>query len=84
MQTGIFIKYVLFCFFSTGLDNLSKCSELRCLKLGICSDISDKGLSYIASHCKIKELDLYRYCVSYITHHGFDLYAMFLKLLCSL
>ncbi|KAL4588396.1 hypothetical protein LXL04_001280 [Taraxacum kok-saghyz] len=45
----------------SGLEYLSKCFQLRCLKLGICTDISDKGLSYIASHCKdLKELDLYR------------------------
>ncbi|XP_057496054.1 F-box/LRR-repeat protein 3-like [Actinidia eriantha] len=44
-----------------GLNYLSKCSELLCLKLGLCVNISDKGLSYIASNCtKIRELDLYR------------------------
>ncbi|PSS19616.1 F-box/LRR-repeat protein [Actinidia chinensis var. chinensis] len=44
-----------------GLNYLSECSELLCLKLGLCANISDKGLSYIASNCtKICELDLYR------------------------
>ncbi|GMH13138.1 hypothetical protein Nepgr_014979 [Nepenthes gracilis] len=43
------------------LNHLSRCSELQCLKLGLCTNISDKGLSYIASNCtKISELDLYR------------------------
>lgn len=44
-----------------GLQYLSKCSELLCLKLGLCTNISAKGLSHIASNCsKIRELDLYR------------------------
>lgn len=44
-----------------GLRYLSKCLELICLKLGLCTNISNKGLSYIASNCsKIRELDLYR------------------------
>ncbi|CAI9103460.1 OLC1v1001942C1 [Oldenlandia corymbosa var. corymbosa] len=44
-----------------GLSYLSKCSNLVRLKLGLCTNISDKGLSYIASYCKqICELDLYR------------------------
>jgi len=44
-----------------GLQYLSKCSELLCLKLGLCTNISVKGLSHIASNCtKIRELDLYR------------------------
>ncbi|GAB2277374.1 hypothetical protein Dimus_012077 [Dionaea muscipula] len=43
------------------LSYLSRCSELICLKLGLCASISDKGLFYIASNCgKIHELDLYR------------------------
>lgn len=45
----------------TGLRSLSRCSELICLKLGLCTNISDEGLFYIASNCtKILELDLYR------------------------
>ncbi|KAL7003119.1 hypothetical protein U1Q18_004276 [Sarracenia purpurea var. burkii] len=45
----------------SGLNCLSKCSELLCLKLGLCINISDKGLSFIASNgTKIRELDLYR------------------------
>ncbi|XP_022719462.1 F-box/LRR-repeat protein 3-like isoform X2 [Durio zibethinus] len=44
-----------------GLEYLSRCSELSCLKLGLCTNISDKGLFYISSSCaKIHELDLYR------------------------
>ncbi|KAL0357295.1 UNVERIFIED_CONTAM: hypothetical protein Scaly_1415200 [Sesamum calycinum] len=44
-----------------GLNYLSKCLGLVSLKLGLCSNISDKGLSYIALNCrKIRELDLYR------------------------
>ncbi|KAK8329290.1 hypothetical protein V6Z12_A11G309700 [Gossypium hirsutum] len=44
-----------------GLEYLSRCSELSCLKLGLCTNISNKGLSYIGSNClKIHELDLYR------------------------
>ncbi|GAB4835782.1 hypothetical protein Ancab_000698 [Ancistrocladus abbreviatus] len=43
------------------LNYLSRCSELLCLKLGLCTNISSKGLFYIASNCcKIRELDLYR------------------------
>ncbi|KAG2695674.1 hypothetical protein I3760_07G023700 [Carya illinoinensis] len=44
-----------------GLKYLSGCSELLCLKLGLCTNISDKGLAYIAFNCtRISELDLYR------------------------
>ncbi|GAB4855612.1 hypothetical protein Ancab_024233 [Ancistrocladus abbreviatus] len=43
------------------LSYLSRCSELLCLKLGLCVNISDKGLFCTASNChKICELDLYR------------------------
>ncbi|WCJ26910.1 F-box family protein [Euphorbia peplus] len=44
-----------------GLECLTGCSRLISLKLGLCTNISDKGLSYIASHCpNLLELDLYR------------------------
>ncbi|KAK9734331.1 hypothetical protein RND81_04G132200 [Saponaria officinalis] len=44
-----------------GLKSISKCSRLLMLKLGICLNITDKGLSYIGNHCsKLVELDLYR------------------------
>lgn len=44
-----------------GLKSVSKCSRLSVLKLGICLNINDDGLSHIANGCpKIKELDLYR------------------------
>lgn len=43
------------------LNCLSRCTELKFLKLGLCNNISDKGLIYVASKCgKICELDLYR------------------------
>ncbi|XP_057962744.1 F-box/LRR-repeat protein 3 [Malania oleifera] len=45
----------------TGLNYLSRCSELLCLKLGLCENISDKGLFYVASNCiKLRDVDLYR------------------------
>ena len=48
-------------FLSAGLKYLARCSELLSLKLGLCTNISDKGLAYIAHNCtKISELDLYR------------------------
>ncbi|KAK1370721.1 F-box/LRR-repeat protein 3 [Heracleum sosnowskyi] len=44
-----------------GLKHISKCSKLKSFKLGHCTNISDKGLSDIASNCSnILELDLYR------------------------
>ncbi|XP_022135816.1 F-box/LRR-repeat protein 3 isoform X2 [Momordica charantia] len=44
-----------------GLECLSRCSQLLCLKLGLCSHITDKGLIKIALNCtRIYELDLYR------------------------
>ncbi|GLT79030.1 hypothetical protein SLA2020_505410 [Shorea laevis] len=44
-----------------GLEYLSSCSGLQCLKLGLCTNISDRGLFNIGSNCpKIHELDLYR------------------------
>lgn len=43
------------------LEHLAKCSELRVLKLGLCSSISDRGIAFISSNCgKLVELDLYR------------------------
>ncbi|KAF8392668.1 hypothetical protein HHK36_023017 [Tetracentron sinense] len=45
----------------TGLKYLSRCAELVYLKLGLCANISDKGLIHIGSNCpKLHELDLYR------------------------
>ncbi|XP_050113077.1 F-box/LRR-repeat protein 3-like isoform X4 [Malus sylvestris] len=44
-----------------GLKYISRCSKLRCLKLGICLNITDDGLTHVGSGCpKLKELDLYR------------------------
>lgn len=52
-----------------GLKYLSRCSGLVSLKLGLCTNISDKGLSYVASNClKIQELDLYRYYKDFSTN----------------
>ncbi|KAF5740022.1 F-box/LRR-repeat protein 3-like isoform X1 [Tripterygium wilfordii] len=44
-----------------GLKYLSGCSEMLCLTLGLCTNISDEGLCHIGSnHPKLLELDLYR------------------------
>ncbi|CAN6556351.1 unnamed protein product [Malus baccata var. baccata] len=44
-----------------GLKYISRCSKLRSLKLGICLNITDDGLTHVGSGCpKLKELDLYR------------------------
>ncbi|KAJ4900653.1 F-box family protein [Raphanus sativus] len=44
-----------------GLEYISKCSNLLRLKLGLCANISDKGVFHIGSKCsKLLELDLYR------------------------
>ncbi|KAL3536581.1 hypothetical protein ACH5RR_005042 [Cinchona calisaya] len=44
-----------------GLKSISRCSRLSILKLGICLNITDKGLIHIGMCCsKLKELDLYR------------------------
>ncbi|KAI4310938.1 hypothetical protein MLD38_035880 [Melastoma candidum] len=44
-----------------GLEYLSKCRGLSCLKLGLCLAISNKGIRSVASNCQeIIEIDLYR------------------------
>ncbi|CAN1276870.1 F-box/LRR-repeat protein 3 [Linum perenne] len=44
-----------------GLKSISRCSKLSSLKLGICLNITDDGLSHIGIYCsKLTELDLYR------------------------
>ncbi|KAG5552865.1 hypothetical protein RHGRI_010839 [Rhododendron griersonianum] len=44
-----------------GLKSISRCSKLSSLKLGICLNITDKGLAHIGMCCsKLMELDLYR------------------------
>ncbi|CAB82288.1 putative protein [Arabidopsis thaliana] len=44
-----------------GLKSISSCLSLSSLKLGICLNITDKGLSYIGMGCSnLRELDLYR------------------------
>ncbi|RDX89506.1 F-box/LRR-repeat protein 3, partial [Mucuna pruriens] len=46
---------------SAGLMSISSCSRLSSLKIGICLNITDRGLAYVGMHCsKLKELDLYR------------------------
>ena len=48
-----------------GLKSISRCSKLSSLKLGICLNISDEGLSHVGMKCsKLTELDLYRYLVA--------------------
>lgn len=49
-------------FISAGLKSISRCSKLLTLKLGICLNITDDGLTHVANGCpKLKELDLYRF-----------------------
>ncbi|VVB12816.1 unnamed protein product [Arabis nemorensis] len=44
-----------------GLKSISSCLSLSSLKLGICLNITDKGISYIGMSCSnLRELDLYR------------------------
>ncbi|XP_059668097.1 F-box/LRR-repeat protein 3 [Cornus florida] len=44
-----------------GLKSISRCSKLSSLKLGICLNITDEGLTHIGMRCsKLIELDLYR------------------------
>ncbi|XP_015897663.3 F-box/LRR-repeat protein 3 isoform X1 [Ziziphus jujuba] len=44
-----------------GLKSISRCSKLSSLKLGICLNITDKGVVDIGMRCsKLTELDLYR------------------------
>ncbi|KAH9309817.1 hypothetical protein KI387_037728, partial [Taxus chinensis] len=46
---------------NTGLESLSRCSELITLKLGFCPNISDEGIIHIGAHCSnLQEIDLYR------------------------
>ncbi|GLJ38502.1 hypothetical protein SUGI_0784590 [Cryptomeria japonica] len=46
---------------NTGLESLSRCSELITLKLGFCPNISDEGIIQIGACCSnLQELDLYR------------------------
>ncbi|KAF5476348.1 hypothetical protein F2P56_008075 [Juglans regia] len=44
-----------------GLKSISTCCKLSSLKLGICLNITDEGLSHVGMSCAgLKELDLYR------------------------
>ncbi|KAK4274877.1 hypothetical protein QN277_018043 [Acacia crassicarpa] len=52
-----------------GLESIARCSKLCFLRLGMCLNVTDKGLSYIGSSCsKLTALDLYR--LSEITDLG--------------
>jgi F-box/leucine-rich repeat protein 2/20 len=47
-----------------GLESISRCSRLSSLKLGICLNITDRGVAYVGMCCsKLKELDLYRFVI---------------------
>ncbi|XP_047954986.1 F-box/LRR-repeat protein 3-like [Salvia hispanica] len=44
-----------------GLEAISRCSKLKNLKLGLCRNVTDNGLSYVGSRCQnLTHLDLYR------------------------
>ncbi|KAK9279690.1 hypothetical protein L1049_013370 [Liquidambar formosana] len=44
-----------------GLKSISRCSKLSSLKIGICPNITDDGLTHVGMGCpKLTELDLYR------------------------
>lgn len=46
---------------NTGLKSISRCTGLTTLKLGLCENISNEGLTHIAAHCSnLQEIDLYR------------------------
>lgn len=46
---------------SAGLKSIGTCSRLTVLKLGICLNITNEGLSHIGRSCsRLVELDLYR------------------------
>ncbi|GFS38551.1 RNI-like superfamily protein [Actinidia rufa] len=52
---------LLMLFVFTGLKSMSRCSKLSRLKLGICLNITDEGLTHIGMCCtNLTELDLYR------------------------
>lgn len=44
-----------------GLKSISGCPKISSLKLGLCPNINDHGLAYVARGCaRLRELDLYR------------------------
>lgn len=56
-----FFLLILLIIHSAGLKSIGGCSRLTVLKLGICLNITDKGLLHIGRSCpKLVELDLYR------------------------
>ncbi|PON94364.1 F-box domain containing protein [Trema orientale] len=61
-------------FLYAGLESISRCSKLSSLKLGICLNITDKGVAQVGFSCsKLNELDLYR-CTN-ITDSGISAIA---------
>lgn len=53
--------------FGAGLKSISTCLSLSSLKLGICLNITDRGLSYIGRGCSnLRELDLYRLVIVFV------------------
>jgi len=52
-----------------GLKSIAKCTELRLLKIGYCTDITNAGLVHIGASCKnLREFDCYRF----VLHWGRD------------
>lgn len=48
-------------FVFAGLKSISRCTKLSSLKLGICLNLTDEGLTHIGMCCsRLTELDLYR------------------------
>lgn len=48
-----------------GLKSISRCSKLSILKIGICLNITDEGLTHVGMGCpKLVELDLYRSAIA--------------------
>lgn len=53
-------------FVFAGLKSISRCSKLSSLKLGICLNITDEGLTRIGMCCsKLTQLDLYRLILAF-------------------
>ncbi|KAK3227423.1 hypothetical protein Dsin_007285 [Dipteronia sinensis] len=58
---AIVLVFILTCFVDAGLKSISRCPNLSVLKLGICLNITDEGLTHVGMGCpKLVELDLYR------------------------
>lgn len=58
--------------YGAGLESISRCTKLLSLKMGVCPNITDCGLSHVAMSCqKLIELDLYRHVNKFITAFTF-------------